>query len=108
MMPGCIFVTRCFLPEDWHHQLRLGIQMGIGAIAYSVIMLTVFRQRVLRIYCIIRPKSRTRIAGRSPHGAMYPLNSFFFSTGLSKHCNSYFRGVAVYLFGGCTRYELSI
>jgi len=58
MMPGCIFVTRCFLPEDWHHQLRLGTQVGIGAIAYSVIMLTVFRQRVLRIYCIILGQNR--------------------------------------------------
>ena len=45
-------------PEDWHHQLRLGIQMGIGAIAYSVIMLTVFRQRVLHIYCIILGQNR--------------------------------------------------
>lgn len=58
MMLGCVFITRCFLPDDWHHPLRLGIQVGIGTVAYSSIMLTVFRPRVLGIYRTILGQNR--------------------------------------------------
>lgn len=58
MMLGCLFVTRCFLQENWHHPLQLGIQVGIGAIAYSSSMPTVFRQRILVIYRTILGHNR--------------------------------------------------
>ena len=65
-MLGCVFITQFFIPEEWQRLLQLRTQVRIGSIAYSSIMLTVFRQRVLAIYLMILGHNRAAEALADP------------------------------------------
>jgi PST family polysaccharide transporter len=53
IMSSLVLLLRQVLPETWPHASRLAFQVGLGALTYCAVMLTLFRSRVASLYRII-------------------------------------------------------
>ncbi|TKB64755.1 MAG: lipopolysaccharide biosynthesis protein [Nitrospira sp.] len=49
-----VLFVRQVMPETWPSAIRLALQVTLGALTYTAIMLTVFRSRVMGLYRIIQ------------------------------------------------------
>lgn len=59
VMAVLVLLVRQVLPETWPHASRLAIQVVLGALTYTAVMLTVFRSRVFDLYRIVKESRQT-------------------------------------------------
>jgi O-antigen/teichoic acid export membrane protein len=58
VMIVAVLLLREVLPSGWSHAMRLGAQVAIGALVYTIVMLSVFYRSVVAIYQTIRDARR--------------------------------------------------
>lgn len=66
-MLGAVILVRAWLPADWHHGVRLGIQSFTGAATYAGFMFFLFGDRIHTIYTVaVKAKAGNTASRPSP------------------------------------------